>query len=166
MKSPSRTGWFLITLVFVVAVGSVVVALSRGTTPTPWRWRAEGVLELHPKCSTLGRAEVPSTCQFQVANPPVLSKRVKLDVRVHNTGTVPLCYGLSISTSYLAGLQSFCAEPGTYGSYVTTSRGKYYVDFELDLFVSDDSKSEPLSPIPSSSRSPFTITFGEVPAAS
>jgi hypothetical protein len=151
----------VVVLVAVVAIGSIVLAFNRSTPSREWRWRVDGVLEQHPKCSKQGRAEVPSTCQFQVANPPVFAGEVKLDVRVHNTGALPLCYGLSITTSYLAGLQGFCAKPDAFGTYVVTSPAKYYVDFELDIFVSVDSKSQPLSPIPSNSRSPFSISFSE-----
>ena len=151
----------MIVLVVVVAIVSIVVTFSPSTASKTWRWRAAGVLEQRPRCSKEGRASTPSTCQFVVANPPLLSGEVTLDVRVHNTGTSALCYGLSIATSYLAGLQGFCAKPGGYGTCVVTSRAKYYVDFELDLFVSVNAKNQPLSPITSTWPSPFVISFSE-----
>ena len=154
----------MIGLVVAVAVASVVAAHDVGTPSKAWRWMAEGVLDQRPRCSKLGRASVPSTCQFQVANPPVLAGTVRLDVRVHNTGASPLCYGLSIVTSYLAGIQRFCAKPGGYGTYVVTSPAKYYVDFELDVFVSVGTKDQPIAPINATWPSPFSISFSEARA--
>lgn len=151
----------MLVLIATLGVGSVVVAINRGTSSNEWSWRAGGVLGRQTTCSRQGRAQSPATCQFQVANPPVLSGEIRLEVRVHNGDRSAHCYGLSITTSYLAGLQDFCAKAGGYGHYVTMSPARFYVDFELDLFVSVNEKGQPLSPVPSTSRSRFDIVFSE-----
>lgn len=151
-------------VVVVLGVSSVAVGFNRSSPSSSWRWKATGVLGQPLRCSKEGRAQTTATCHFDVANPPVLSGRVRFEVRVYNTGTGTLCYGLSIATSYLAGLQGFCAKAKSYGSYVVTSRAEYYVDFELDLFDSVDAKDQPLSPISPPWPSRFEIVFSE-PAA-
>jgi len=164
MKAPTRNVWLLGALAAIVVAASLSIALSHETTPGNWTWSAKGILRTHSKCSKQGRAQVPGTCQFQVANPPKTKGEVRLDVRVHNIGAVAACYGLSITTSYLAGLQSFCDKAGAYGSYVIKNRAEYYIDFTLDLFVSVDSKGQPLTPIAPNSPSPFRVTFSETHA--
>ncbi len=151
-------------MVVVLCLGTLALGLGHGTPSRSWRWQAEGVLAQPLRCSKEGRAQVTSTCRFEVANPPVLSGRVRFEVRVYNTGTSTLCYGLSIATSYLAGLQGFCAKAKSYGSYVVTSRAKYYVDFELDLFDSVEVANQPLAPITPPWPSRFEILFSEARA--
>jgi hypothetical protein len=158
---PSRTSMLSVALVVVVAISSVALALSRESSSAPWSWGVEGTLQTHPRCSSEGHAQAPDTCEFRVANPPRVPGRVRLEVRVHNPTASTVCYGLSITTSYLAGVQNFCADPHATGKYHSTSPATDYVDFDLVLYVSTDDKNEPLAPVVLKAPSHFSISFSE-----
>lgn len=148
-------------LVVAALVAALVIGFGFGRSTASFHWTATGTLTYHARCSKEGHAQVPDTCAFQVPNPPTLAKKITLDVRVHNTSAVRHCYGLSVTTSYLSGLQSFCVKPHASGGYETTNVAKYFIDVTLDLFVSTSSANEPLAPIKTTSRSAFRVTFSQ-----
>jgi len=139
----------------------VVIGVGLGRSTGAWRWTARGTLAYHARCSNEGHAQVPDTCVFQVPNPPSLAHQVTLDVRVHNTTASRVCYGLSVTTSYLSGLQSFCVKPHARGGYETTNQARFFVDFTLDVFVSTSASNQPLTPTRAPGPSPFTVTVSQ-----
>ncbi len=153
-----RERWLLAAAAFIAVV---VIGVSLGHSTGTWRWRAQGTLAYHARCSNEGHAQVPATCVFQVPNPPSLSHKITLDVRVHNTNATRVCYGLSVTTSYLSGLQSFCVKPHASGGYTTTNQARFFVDFTLDVFVSTSATNEPLAPKRGPGPSSFVVTVSQ-----
>lgn len=143
----------------LLAVG--ILGFSLGRSSGPWRWSAAGTLAYDARCSNQGHAQVPDTCVFEVANPPTLSRNMTFDVRVRNTGASRVCYGISVTTSYLSGLQSFCVKPHASGGYETTNQARFFVDFSLDLFATTNATRQPLAPMKEAIESPFVITFSQ-----
>jgi len=128
---------------------------------TAWTWRAAGTLGATPVCSKAAVIASHHVCGYRIANAPRSSGTVTGVVRVKNTGAKVTCYGVSLSTSYMAGLQSFCVKPDSSGQYRTSGPARHYERTMLSFFVTSGSKTSPIQAIGDRFASPFTITFSE-----
>lgn len=132
-----------------------------GASTGAWKWTDSGTLGRAAACGAHGVRAGVGVCQFKVPNAPVAARVVREVVSVRNTGTRVACFGLSISTSSMAGLQSFCAKPGATGTYQTSGPAKDFRSTSLSVFVTSGSKSKPIAPVSDSHVYPFTVTFSE-----
>jgi hypothetical protein len=82
-------------------------------------------------------------------------------VSVRNTSTQRVCYGISLSTSYRAGLQSFCVKPRSTGQYKQHGAAGDYRGGRISIFVTSSSRKQFIGAVKSSSKSPFTVLFCE-----
>lgn len=144
-----------------VAVG-VLLSLALVTptlASTTWRWSVSGTLDNHAVCTKSNTAYVHDVCAYKVANAPSKTGTVTGVVRVSNSGAKVTCYGLSLSTTYMAGLHSFCVKPHSTGLYRTSGPARHYDGTQITIFVTSGSKTRPIAPMASAVASPFTITF-------
>jgi hypothetical protein len=112
-------------------------------------------------CSPAGRLLGGDVCFFKVPNPPRTSGVVTGLVRIKNISSSLKCYGLSISTSYMAGLHSFCVRAHSSGQYRTSGASGHYRQTQLSIFVTNGSTTSPIQPMRDSGASPFSVTFSE-----
>ena len=150
----------LLTALLAGAALSTVFAPS-AFAGTAWTWRAAGTLGATPACSKVAVIASHHVCGYRVSNAPRLSGTVTGVVRVKNTSAKVTCYGVSLSTSYMAGLQSFCVKPDSFGQYRTSGPARHYEGTMLSFFVTSGSKTSPIQAIGDRYASPFTITFSE-----
>ncbi len=152
-------------LVRASLTGAVLSAASASAafaaTTATWSWRASGTLGRIAVCSQAGVRTATDVCRYKIPNAPTASGTVTEVVRVKNTSAHRACYGLSISTSYMAGLQSFCVKANSTGQYRASGLARHYFGASLSIFVTSGSKTRPISAIGGSHPSPFTITFSE-----
>lgn len=150
-------------------VGLAIVALS--VTPsvsasgaTPWSWRATGVLGDHQNCSALGRSLAGPVCSYRVPNAPRVAVVESLVVRVTNPSSARTCYAISIATTYMAGLHSWCVEAHASGQYATRGPARHFLGTSLSLFVTSGSTSTPIAPRHDRHSSPFVLAVREARA--
>lgn len=146
----------LVALVLGVALAPVASASS-----WVWTWKAAGTLSTASTCSKKAQHAPRDECLYQLPDPARSSGTVTGVVSVTNNSARRTCYGVSLSTSYLAGLQSFCVKAHTQAQYTTSGPAAHYRDTQLALFVTSGSKTKPIQPLADASPSPFTITFHE-----
>ncbi len=150
-----------------VAVGVVVLACAfMGATVASasslvWTWKVSGTLSKASTCSAKAQHAPRDECLYRLPDPSKASGTVTGVVAVTNNSAQRTCYGVSLSTSYLGGLQSFCVRAHTVAQYMTKGPAGHYLDTQLALFVTSGSKTKPIQPMGAASPSPFTITFTE-----
>ncbi len=159
MNNPHRR----LTLVLLqgLVLSTVLASAATGAVSTAWSWRAAGTLGRNEVCSKVGQRLAIDVCGFHVPNAPRTSGTVTGVVRVRNDSLHTECYGVSLSTSYMAGLQSFCAKAKSTGQFKTNGPARHYVDTQLSIFVTSGSKTKPIQPMRSLDASRFTIVFSE-----
>ncbi len=144
--------------------GTMVASVSTtamGASKTPWSWHVAGVLSRHPVCSSTSGPGSLEICSYRIANAPRPNGVETGVVTVKNTSTSRKCYGISLSTAYMGGLQDFCVNAGSTGHYRTSGPAHHYKATQLSLFVTSGSPTKPIQPRNDSDHSPFTITFSE-----
>jgi hypothetical protein len=152
----------ILALCLVGAVLSAGGASSAtGATPARWSWRATGTLGRTAECSKAGVRTAIDICRYRIPNAPKAAGTLTEVVRVKNLSSRTTCYGLSLATSYMAGLQSFCVKPVTTGEYRTSGLARHFDDADLSIFVTSGSKTAPIQAVRDLHLSPFTITFSE-----
>lgn len=158
-----RSSYWRLTLALLqgLVLSTVLATDATGAVSTAWSWRATGSLGRNEVCSKVGQRLVVDVCGFHVPNAPRMSGTVTGVVQVRNKSSHTECYGVSLSTSYIAGLQSFCAKPRSTGQFKTGGPARHYIDTQLSIFVTSGSKTKPIQPIRSLDTSPFTIVFSE-----
>jgi hypothetical protein len=139
------------------SLGSFAVAASSSV----WTWRVSGILSRTSACSRASEHAAADVCLYKVPNPPRASGTVTGVVRVTNTSSRATCYGVSLSTSYMAGLQSFCVKAKSTGQFTTSGPERHYHETQLSFFVTSGSKTRPISPLGDPYPSPFSVTFSE-----
>jgi hypothetical protein len=160
MKAIAPRQWIVAWL----AGGALFLVLGSAAAAAPpkaWSWRASGTLGRAPECSKAGVLASHDICGFKIPNAPRASGTVTGVVRVKNTGARVACYGVSLSTSFMAGLQSFCVKANSSGQFITKGPARHYDGTALSFFVTSGSKTEPIQALRGTSTSPFTITFSE-----
>ena len=154
-----------IAIVGVIATGLTGAALGLGgpvsAATASWTWRATGSLGTHSVCAGASRKASSLVCLYRVPNAPRTSGEVTGVVQVTNRSDRITCYGVSLSTSYMGGVQSFCVGPHSTGSYRTGGAASHYRATQISLFVTSGSKTAPVSPERDATSSPFTVTFRE-----
>jgi hypothetical protein len=150
----------------VTLVGLVTMALSvapgvSASATTPWTWRATGVLGYHQTCSALGRNLAGPVCSYRVPNAPRVAGVESLVVRVTNHSSARTCYAISISTTYMAGLHSWCVKAHATGQYATRGSARHFRGTSLGLFVTSGSTSTPIAPVHDTHSSPFIVVVRE-----
>lgn len=126
---------------------------------TSWTWHGSGTLGASAHCAAPGRRSGRFVCLFHVADAPAASGMETGVVEVTNDAPRRACYGVSIATDYMAGLQDFCVRGHARGRYVTRGPATNYRGTALSFFVTSGSKTQPIQPEAGTSPSPFTITF-------
>ncbi len=150
-----------------VAAGLVALMVSVAGAPWAsasswvWTWKAAGTLSTASTCSKKAQHALRDECLYRLPDPTRTSGTVTGVISVTNNGSHRTCYGVSLSTSYLGGLQSFCVRGHTVAEYMTKGPAAHYLDTQLALFVTSGSKTQPIQPLADASPSPFTITFHE-----
>ena len=160
MKKNSHRRLTLLLLQGVV-LSTVLASTATGAVSTAWSWRAAGTLGRNEVCSKVGQRLAVEVCGFHVPNAPRTTGTVTGVVRVRNDSRHTECYGVSLTTSYMAGLQSFCAKAKSTGQFKTSGPARHYVGTQLTIFVTSGSKTKPIQPTRSLDTSPFTIVFSE-----
>jgi hypothetical protein len=127
----------------------------------PWSWRVAGTLSRSSACSKAGERAVGDVCRYQVSNPSQARGTVTGVVTATNTSDRRTCYGVSLSTAYMAGLQSFCVRAKSTGRWVTSGPASHYRDTQVSVFVTSGSTTVPIQPLGDPHPSPFTISFSE-----
>ena len=148
-------------LVVTCLLGALVAVPSAVADAAPWSWRASGSLGEVISCSGTGARAAGNTCSFTLTDPPSGRGTVEALVSVRNTSTRRVCYGISLSTSYMAGLQSFCVKPRSTGQYKQHGAAGDFRGGRISIFVTSGSRKQPIGAVKSSSKSPFTVLFSE-----
>jgi hypothetical protein len=112
-------------------------------------------------CSKVGERLSSIVCGFHVPNAPRLKLRETGVVRFVNTSARTKCYGLSISTSYMAGLRSICVKARSTGRLTMSGPAFQFRSTQLSIFVTSGSTSTPIAPLRDRDSSRFTIIFSE-----
>ena len=148
-------------LVATCLLGALVAVPSAVAGAAPWSWRASGSLGKVISCSGTGARGAGNTCSFTLTDPPSGPGIVEELVSLRNTSTQRVCYGISLSTSHMAGLQSFCVKPRSTGQYRQHGAAGDYRGGRISIFVTSGSRAQPIGAVKSSSKSPFTVVFSE-----
>ncbi len=149
-----RRSILLVVLPALVAASGVTPALAS----TPWSWKATGTLGVGQECGTRAVSTKDFACAYGVSNPPTSVKKVTLAVSAKNAASTTTCYGLSVSTSYSAGLESFCVKAKSTGTYRSSGPATHYRQLSVSVFVTSGSKNRPIAPEKSDKTSTFSIT--------
>ena len=148
-------------LVVTCLLGAFVAVPSAVADAPPWSWRASGSLGKLISCSGTGARAAGNACSFTLTDPPSGPGKVEELVSLRNTSTQRVCYGISLSTSYVAGLQSFCVKPRSTGQYKQHGVAGDYRGGRISIFVTSGSRAQPIGAVKSSSKSPFRVLFSE-----
>ena len=132
-----------------------------GSSASPWSWRVFGTLSRHAHCTSASTPGSLEICSYRITKAPRLNGIETGIVKVHNSSSRTKCYGVSLSTSYMAGLHDFCVKPGATGEYRTSGKARHYVATQLSVFVTNGSKKKPIQPMNDSDHSSFVIIFSE-----
>lgn len=143
----------------VALVSPLLVTTSSASTP--WSWHASGTLGAHQHCSKDGVRLSNLVCGFHVANAPSSSVRETVRVRFTNTTAHRACFGLSISTSYMAGVRSVCVKATSSGGISMSGPGRHYRGTQLSVFVTSGSTTKPIAPMRDRATYPFTVLFSQ-----
>ncbi len=160
--SQSRGRPALVALVLISTSIFALGANASSTTPETWSWSVNGVLGQHAQCSSKATSSAQHACAYSVSRPAKDVTRVKFTFSVSNLATRTVCYGVSLSTSYDAGLQSICVKPKSHGQYSQSGVASHFDQASVSVFVTSGSKNRPIAPEASASSSPFTISFLQV----
>jgi len=148
-----------------ILVGSMVAitgfSSTSGASTTGWSWRVAGTLSRHPVCSAKSSPGAQEQCSFKVPNAAKPNGIVTGVVEVRNLNAHTRCFGVSISTSYMAGLNQFCVKAGATGEFRTKGPAHHYIATRLILFVTSGSTNKPIQPMNDSGTYGFVITFSE-----
>ena len=142
-------------------LGVLAVVPSVLAAATPWSWRASGSLGKVISCSGSGARAEGNSCAFNLTDPPSGPGTVAEIVSVRNTSPKRVCYGISLSTLHMAGLQSFCVKADSTGRYRQHGATGNYRGGRVSIFVTSGSRTQPIGAIKGSSKSSFTIVFSE-----
>lgn len=146
----------------VSAVAALLVATALGSgasAASTWRWSASGTLGRPVTCSHAGTRYLNKSCSYRIPDAPRASLRETGVVKVTNLGDKEACYGLSISSTYMAGLRRVCVKPASAGRLRFVGPARHFRSTRLSIFVSVASANQPIRPITSTNRSRFTINF-------
>ncbi|MHB1208192.1 MAG: hypothetical protein ACYC1I_00615 [Acidimicrobiales bacterium] len=150
-----------------LSTGVAVVSLLLVTTSsasTTWSWHASGTLGARQNCSKVGVRLSKLVCGFHVANAPRSSVRETVRVRFTNTTARTTCFGLSISTSYMGGLQSVCVKAKASGAIAMGGPGRHFRDTQLSVFVTSASTTRPIAPMRDRATYHFTVLLRQMPS--
>ena len=148
-------------LVVTRLLGAFVAVPRAVADALPWSWRAFGSLGKPISCSGTGARAAGNTCSFTLIDPLSGSGTVEELVSVRNASAQRFCYGISLSTSYRAGLQSFCVKPRSTGQYKQHGAAGDYRGGRISIFVTSSSRKQFIGAVKSLSKSPFTVLFCE-----
>ena len=140
-----------------MVTAALTSATAAAAASAPWSWRVTGTLGARPTCSPGGRALAGPVCAYRVPNAPRTGGSESLVVRVTNTSPTRSCYAISLSTSYMAGLHSWCVRAGATGQYASSGPVGHYRATSLSVFVTSGSSTRPIAPIRPSHASPFVV---------
>gem|GEM_PF-2070247 len=149
----------LLTMLLIFSVGSAIISAHKNSTSTPDTWSNDivGTLDGNATCSNGSSIGHYETCESTIPNLPTRFRSENLDLRVVNESSKRTCYGVSVSSSYLAGINSFCVGGYAHRDYRLTGPAVHFRDLSVSLFVTSNSKNVPIGPIPDASASPFQI---------
>jgi hypothetical protein len=149
----------LLTMLLILSVGSAIISAHKNSTPTSDAWNNDivGTLDGNAACSNGSSIGHYETCESSIPNLPTKFRTENLDLRVVTESSKQTCYGVSISSSYLAGINSFCVGGYAHHDYRLTGPAAHFRDLNVSLFVTSNSNSGPIGPIPDTSASPFQI---------
>lgn len=148
-----------------LSLGVAIVSLLLVTTSaasTTWSWHASGTLGAHQNCSKVGVRLSKLVCGFHVTDAPSSSVRETVRVRFTNATSHTTCFGLSISTSYMAGLRSVCVKAKSSGGIAMSGPGRHYRGTQLSIFVTSGSTTKPIAPIRDRATYAFTVLFSQM----
>lgn len=151
----------LLGTMVIAALVAVTGVTASATSKVEWSWKVSGTLARVSTCSSKGQPTTPDQCLFQLPNPAFATGTVTGVVLVTNTSGHRTCYGVSISTSYLVGLQSVCVKAHAEGQYTTKGRASHYDSTQLGVFVTNGSPDAPIQALRPAHSSRFTIAFTE-----
>jgi len=144
----------------VVLVASLSAPLpSIAGAATPWHWSASGTLGPHVTCSHAGTRLAHKSCSYRIPDAPSASRRETGVITVHNLGSRRACYGVSVSSTYMAGLRRLCVGSASTGRLRLVGIARHYRSTHLSIFVTVLATNQPIHPITSASRSWFAIVF-------
>lgn len=144
-----------------VSLASLLFA-GASSAATTWSWHTMGTLGVQQNCSKVGARLSALVCGFHVANAPSSNARESLHVVFANTTSRTACFGVSVSTSQMAGLRSVCVKARGVGSIAMSGPGREYRATQLSLFVTSGSATKPIAPVRVNSTYPFSILVSQV----
>ena len=146
----------------LAAVPFLSTMAASGSTGLPWKWHVAGTLSRHPVCSANAKPAALEICSYRAPNAPRANGVETGVITVKNSSTSAKCFGVSLSTSYMAGLQDFCVRAGRTGHYRTSGPASHYRAMQLSFFVTSGSKKVPIQPKVDTSHSSFSVVFSEL----
>ncbi|HUX03764.1 MAG TPA: hypothetical protein VMV53_02500 [Acidimicrobiales bacterium] len=146
----------------VIALATLLVAWSAGAdAASAWRWTASGTLGRTVTCLHAGTRYLNKSCSYRIPDAPRAPVRETGVIKVSNPGSRDACYGVSISSTYMAGLRRLCVKATSTGRLRFVGPARHFRSTRLSIFVTVASNNRPIHPITSTSRSRFTITFSQ-----
>jgi hypothetical protein len=157
-RCPLHVQWMLLWRFALAVVFIAIVGAGSAAASAPWAWKVTGVLGSGEECGTRAVSSSDYACAYSVSNPPDSVKKVMLRVTAKNSSGTLTCFGLSVSTSYSAGLESFCVKPHATGTYRSSGSASHYRQLSVSVFVTSGSKDRPIAPENSKRSSDFSIS--------
>jgi hypothetical protein len=146
---------------WLAAALAVLAVSAQPAAAASWTWRGSGTLGASARCASPGQRSGQLVCLFHVIDAPRPAGLETGVVEVTNDTPRRACYGVSIASDYMAGLQDFCVKSHARGRYVTRGPARHYRGTTLSIFVTSGSKTQPIQPERGASASPFVVTFSE-----
>ncbi len=143
-----------------VSLASLLFA-GASSAATTWSLHTMGTLGVQQNCSKVGARLSALVCGFHVANAPSSNARESLHVVFANTTSRAACFGVSVSTSQMAGLRSVCVKARDLGNIVMSGPGREYRATQLSLFVTSGSAKKPIAPVRVNATYPFSILVSQ-----
>jgi hypothetical protein len=125
-----------------------------------WSWSASGQLGRDVSCVGFESHSSKTACEFSFASAPGTDV-VHETVTFSNQNAITTCYGIAISTSYMAGLNSLCVKGHSSLQFKNQGNARHFKDTSLSVFVTSGSTSRPIDAIPDRGRTTFTVVFSE-----
>lgn len=146
-------------MLLLLSVGTALLSAHESSAPTSGAWSVDivGTLNGDATCSNGTSVGHHDACESRVPNLPMKFRTEKVDLLVVNESSKRTCYGVSISSTYLAGLNSFCVGGYERHHYRVSGPAAHFRDLNLILFVTSASSNVPIGPIPDTAATGFQI---------
>jgi hypothetical protein len=141
-----------------IAIAVLVLGFSAPAfASSTWSWKATGTVGLKTVCLKSTVPVSDHVCSYAVPNAKQTKGTESLLVMFKNATDKSLCFGVSISSSYDAGLQSVCSKPHAIAKYKVTGSVQHFRQTNVSLFVTSGSKSKPIAPVKPTASTNFQI---------